>query len=184
MASFLAPLIDGLPARDLLRNQRTRLPLAAELEPAFDSKRRRRGLLGRMHFDRGAAMILAPCTSVHTFFMRFPIDVVFVCRSGRVVKVCANLRPWRISVAWRAFAAIELPAGAAAASGTQRGDLLQIEPRNSIPDLGAPQARPPERSGAVGPRERRRGGSAGAKPPGSKLDTSRISTPDETYVWS
>ena len=132
MASFLAPLIDGLGARYLLRNQRTQLPLAAELEPAFDSRRRRRGLLGRTQIDRGAAMILAPCASVHTFFMRFPIDVVFVCRRGSVVKVCAHLQPWRIAVAWRAYAAIELPAGVAAESGIERGDLLQLKPRDSM----------------------------------------------------
>jgi uncharacterized protein len=131
MASFLAPLIDALPGRYLLRNQRTRLPVATELEPAFDSRRRRRGLLGRTELDRGAAMILAPCASVHTFFMRFPIDVVFVCRSGCVLKVCTHLRPWRIAVAWRAFAAIELAAGAVTDSGTQRGDVLQLEPRNT-----------------------------------------------------
>jgi uncharacterized protein len=71
-------------------------------------------------------MIIAPCSSIHTFFMRFPIDVVFAGRDGRVVKVYHDLPAWRVGFAWKGFAVIELPAGTLRPSETRPGDLLQI----------------------------------------------------------
>ena len=63
------------------------------------------------------------------FFMRFPIDAVFLDARGRVVRVAANLRPWRLATAARgARDTLELPAGAAARAGTQAGDELVFEP--------------------------------------------------------
>ena len=67
-------------------------------------------------------MVIAPCNSVHMFFMRFPIDIVFVAKDGTVVKACPNVRPWRIALAWRAFAVIEGPVGLIERTGTQQGD--------------------------------------------------------------
>ena len=67
-------------------------------------------------------------SAIHTFFMRFAIDVAFVSRDGRVLEVRAAVKPWRISGAWRAFAVIELPAGALEQSDTRPGDLLQVTP--------------------------------------------------------
>ena len=78
-------------------------------------------------------MVLAPCAAVHTFFMRFPIDVVFVRRNGTVEKVVQNVKPWRIAFAPRAFAVIELAGGATAISGTKRGDRLRVESAESHP---------------------------------------------------
>jgi uncharacterized protein len=123
---FLNPLLDAPEARWILQNLRTGTVLARRLEPAFDSKTRRRGLLGRQSLPAGSAMIIAPCNSIHTCFMKFPIDVAFVTRDGRVVKVYREMRAWRPGFAWKAFAAIELPAGTLQASGTRAGDLLQI----------------------------------------------------------
>ena len=65
--------------------------------------------------DPDEALVIPHCTSVHTFGMRFAIDVVFVDRDWRVVKIVHRLRPWRISGARHAVAALELPAGAAEA---------------------------------------------------------------------
>lgn len=63
------------------------------------------------------------------FFMRFAIDAVFIDRSGRVVRVAADLPPWRLATAARgARDVIELPAGTAARTGTQAGDELVLEP--------------------------------------------------------
>ena len=62
------------------------------------------------------------------FFMRFPIDVVFAARDGRVLKAKEHVRPWRVAGAWGAYAAIELPVGAIAASGTRRGDYVELSP--------------------------------------------------------
>jgi uncharacterized membrane protein (UPF0127 family) len=126
--SFLAPLAADRARGWRLLNQRTARILAASLEPAFDSRTRRRGLLGRAALERDAALILAPCSSIHTFFMQFPIDVAFVARDGRVLHLRERMGPWRISGAVRAFAAVELEAGAIARTGTRCGDVLLIEP--------------------------------------------------------
>jgi uncharacterized membrane protein (UPF0127 family) len=93
---------------------------------AFESSSRRQGLLGRHGLQPGEALVLAPCSSVHTAFMRFPLDLVFLARDGRVVKTSAAVRPWRIRVAWRAFAVVELPAGIVGRSGTRHGDVVEL----------------------------------------------------------
>jgi hypothetical protein len=85
---------------------------------------RMRGLLGRDGLDPGGGMLIDASPSVHMFFMRFPLDVVFLDRDRKVVRVVANLRPWRVAGARRAAAALELPAGAAAAAGLEVGDIL------------------------------------------------------------
>ena len=79
-------------------------------------------------FPIDSALILAPCSSIHTLFMRFPIDVVFVASDGRVMRVFHALAPWRIGWTFRAFAAVELPAGTALRSGVRPGDKLRLEP--------------------------------------------------------
>jgi uncharacterized membrane protein (UPF0127 family) len=73
-----------------------------------------------------AAMIIAPCNAVHTIRMRFDIDIAFVSREGRVVKVRHAVKPWRMAAALGAFAAIELPAGALAQSETIPGDTIVV----------------------------------------------------------
>ena len=94
---------------------------------------RMRGLLGRDELEPGGGMLIDRAPSVHMFFMRFPIDVVFVDRDLKVVKVVERLRPWRIASARHAAAALELPAGAAAASGVDVGDILAIEDLSKYP---------------------------------------------------
>ena len=126
---FLTPLANHPDIRYALVNQRTASILATELEPAFRSAARRRGLLGRDALASGAALILAPCPAVHTCFMRFPIDIVFTGRAGDVLTVYESVRPWRAAWAWRGFAAIELAAGSVASSGTTAGDRLRLERR-------------------------------------------------------
>jgi uncharacterized membrane protein (UPF0127 family) len=100
--------------------------IASHVELAVDSESRRRGLLGRDRLDDGAALIIAPCNSIHTFFMRFAIDVVFVARDGRVLKTYAAVGPRRIAFRFGAFAVVELPAGAIAPSQTRAGDIVQL----------------------------------------------------------
>jgi uncharacterized membrane protein (UPF0127 family) len=86
------------------------------------------GLLGRAGLEPGEALLIEPCSSIHTAFMRFGIDVLYLDRAGEVVKAVANLRPFRLSAKWAgAHAVIELPSGAIAASGTQVGDRLTFE---------------------------------------------------------
>lgn len=88
---------------------------------------RARGLLGRSGLEPGDGMLIDAAPSVHMFFMRFPIDVVFLDRDWKVVRVVHGLRPWRVAAARRAVAALELPAGAAAEAGIEEGDVLSLE---------------------------------------------------------
>ena len=125
MRSFLNPLLDGAQGFTL-RNGRTGAIVASELQTAFDSATRRTGLLKHAAFEPGSALIIAPSNSVHTFFMRFPIDLAYVDRDGRIVKTRDTVRPWRLSGALRAFAVIELPAGQLSRTATVRGDLLAV----------------------------------------------------------
>jgi hypothetical protein len=87
------------------------------------------GLLGRRSLQPGEGLIIEPCKSVHTAFMRFAIDVVYFDRSWRVTKVVPALRPFRLSGALRAgHAVIELPSGTIEETGTQPGDRLELRP--------------------------------------------------------
>ncbi|MFH1057837.1 MAG: DUF192 domain-containing protein [Pseudomonadota bacterium] len=101
--------------------------VAGRVAPAHDLLPRIKGLLGRSGLDPDQGLWLAPCRQVHTLFMRFAIDVVFLDRRLRVVKVCRRLGPWRLSpLCWRAASALEMPAGAAAA--VREGDQLAFRP--------------------------------------------------------
>ena len=88
---------------------------------------RARGLLGRDGLGVGEGMLIDRAGSVHMFFMRFPIDVVFLDRDRKVVGVRRGLRPWQVAAARRAVAALELPAGAAAEAGIEEGDVLALQ---------------------------------------------------------
>ena len=118
----------------MLVNARTGAIVADHLLTAFDSASRRQGLLGRDSLPGGHALIIAPSNAVHTFFMRFPIDIVFVRRDGRVIKVRSAVVPRRLAAAIRGFAVVELPAGTLARSGTEPGDMLICRPANPSHD--------------------------------------------------
>ncbi|MHB9155985.1 MAG: DUF192 domain-containing protein [Endomicrobiales bacterium] len=82
-------------------------------------------LLGLMGRRTPQALFLSPCSGIHTFFMRFPIDAVFLDRAGRIVTVLPGLRPWRAALpALRARSVLELPAGAARRLSLKAGDIL------------------------------------------------------------
>jgi uncharacterized protein len=100
--------------------------LADNVEVANRAATRRKGLLGRTHLTAGEALWIVPCESVHTFFMRFPIDIVYLDRSRKVRKVRANVPPWRISVCFLAHSVIELATGSVLASRTTPGDQLDF----------------------------------------------------------
>ena len=88
--------------------------------------RRMRGLLGRRALPAGEGLLLMPAPSVHTAFMRFPIDVVFLDRKLEVVKVVEELRPWRLASARHARLTLELAAGEGSARGIEVGDTLKV----------------------------------------------------------
>ena len=123
---FLQPLLKRGEGTPMIRNTRTGLLVATELETAFDSSDRKKGLLGRDGLAPGQALIIAPTNLVHTFAMRFPIDILFVARNGRVIKVRNAVPRRRIAGAWGGFAVIESAAGQLEASGTRAGDLIEV----------------------------------------------------------
>jgi len=85
---------------------------------------RMKGLLGRHELPRGEGILLKPASSVHMAFMRFPIDAVFLDRDLRVVKIAADLKPWRAAGSRGAKAVLEIPAGEAERRGLSVGDRL------------------------------------------------------------
>ena len=125
-ASFFHAVLRDPGAKHTIRNSRNQRVLADEVVAAFDSTSRRVGLLKHEAMPTGSAMLIAPTNAVHTFFMRFPIDIAFVTREGKIVKACAAVRPWRIAAAWNAFGVIELPAGTLTSSDTVVGDVVTI----------------------------------------------------------
>jgi uncharacterized membrane protein (UPF0127 family) len=93
---------------------------------ADSALRRLRGLLGRKALDPGEGLLLKPAPSIHTFFMRFAIDAVFMDRELVVLKITPNLRPWRMAHCRRARAVLELPAGEALRRAVAPGDRLEV----------------------------------------------------------
>jgi uncharacterized protein len=92
------------------------------------------GLLMLPRLRKGQALVLAPCNSVHTLFMRYAIDVAFIDKQGRVMKLVAGVQPWRAASCWRAHAAVELAAGQARAHGLAAGVLLDPDFLYSLTD--------------------------------------------------
>lgn len=125
MATFLQPLLRHPDRQFALVLAESGALLVSRVTAAVDSETRRRGLLGRSSLD-DEALAIAPCNAVHTFFMKFAIDVVFVDRQGRVTRVAHAVRPWRITGALRGFAAIELAAGTAARTGLTAGQRVEL----------------------------------------------------------
>ena len=87
--------------------------------------KRARGLLGKKEFHRGQALVLDPCNSVHTFFMRFPIDLLFVSKDNKVVKAISRLAPFCLSpICLKSRFVIELPPDTIKLTLTSPGDQL------------------------------------------------------------
>jgi uncharacterized protein len=123
MSHFLADVLDATGACGL-QIERTGQWLVTNLELALDSKTRTRGLLGRDALPPGHGLVIAPSQGVHTFGMRFPIDIVFVRRDGRVVRCRSAVPPRRLALWLTAFAVVELAAGEATRAGVRKGDRV------------------------------------------------------------
>lgn len=109
-------------------NKSKNIILAEEAILAASLFKRMRGLLGKKELRLGEALILKPCNSVHTFFMHFAIDVLFVNRDNCVIKAISGLKPFRLTrIYYNAVFAIELSAGVIQSTSTCPGDLLSIE---------------------------------------------------------
>jgi hypothetical protein len=108
--------------------------LACLVEVADRGARRRKGLLGRDGLAPGEGLWIVPCEAVHTFGMRFAIDLVYLNRAKRIVKIRHCVPPGRISGCLTAHSVLELRAGSVAASQAAVGDQLAFEP--AIPSSG------------------------------------------------
>ncbi len=99
--------------------------LGREIGVADNPWTRFMGLMGKGSLPEGRGLHIVPCSSVHMFFMRIPLDVVYLDAGMRVVKTVPNLKPWRISFGAKgAKSVLELPAGTIQRSRTEPGDQL------------------------------------------------------------
>ncbi len=112
--------------RVLVRNKTRNTQLGDQVEVAGSGATRTKGLLGRKGLERGEGMWIIPCEAVHTFFMKFPIDLVYIDRNQRVKKVSKRVPAWRLSACLSAHSILELPAGTIQDSQTEAGDALEI----------------------------------------------------------
>ncbi len=88
---------------------------------------RGKGLIGRKSLPEGYGLVIRPCGSIHMFFMAIPLDVLHLDRDGRVLRVLAGIKPWRLGpVVLRGKSVVELPAGTAARTGTVAGDIIAV----------------------------------------------------------
>jgi uncharacterized membrane protein (UPF0127 family) len=110
-----------------VRNVTRDTVLAEGAEVADTSRKRRTGLLKHKSLPPGEGLWIAPCEAVHTFGMRFPIDVLFLSKRRQVLKVRREMVARRIAFCLRAHSVLELPAGTAAATGTEAGDQLEFD---------------------------------------------------------
>jgi uncharacterized protein len=111
----------------LVRNQTRNTVLARSADVADSSAKRRTGLLKHERLEPGEGLWIVPCESVHTFFMKFPIDLVYMDKRRKVKKVRHAVGPWRLSACLTAHSVLELPAGTVEQSGTLAGDELVVE---------------------------------------------------------
>ncbi len=89
---------------------------------------RAKGLLGRSDLAQGCGLVITHCNSIHMFFMKFSIDVMFIDASGVVVGVVNAIKPGALSpIFWRADKAIELPVGTIEKTKTKTGDIVEIK---------------------------------------------------------
>jgi uncharacterized protein len=110
-----------------VRNETRKTVLAEAAELADTSAKRRTGLLKHTGLKAGEGLWIVPCESVHTFFMKFPIDLVYLDKKRKVRKVRHAVPAWRLSACLAAHSVLELPAGTVERTGTAVGDDLSVE---------------------------------------------------------
>lgn len=116
------------PSRIRIQNLTRKTELASSVEVADTAAARNKGLLGRSDLPPGGGLWIVPCKSVHTFFMKFAIDLVYIDRDKKVKKIRSNVGPWRLSACFSAHSILELAAGTAIRAQIQRGDQLEFSP--------------------------------------------------------
>ena len=109
----------------ILLNEHKKTILASRCYSANSFFSRLKGLMGEKSLPEGTGLIITPCNSIHMFFMKFPLDAVFIDKNSRVIHIIENLRPWKVSrLIVKARSVIELPQGTVSRTGTSLGDVL------------------------------------------------------------
>lgn len=109
-----------------ISNHTRKVVLASSVDVADRGSKRRKGLLGRASLSREEGLWIVPCEAVHTFGMRFAIDLVYLDRARRVKKVRSDVRPSRLSACLSAHSVLELAPGTIRRTGTAPGDTLEF----------------------------------------------------------
>ncbi len=109
-------------------NTTRQIELADRVELAGSGAKRSKGLLGRTGLGPGEGMWIVPCEAVHTFWMKFALDLVYLDRQHHVAKIKRNVPPWRLSACLTAHSVIEFAAGSIRESDVQPGDKLEFLP--------------------------------------------------------
>ncbi len=99
--------------KDLAELEGSRELLLENVQQTESWRERSRGLLGQPALEKNEGLLITPCNSVHTFGMRYPLDIVYLDKKMRIVKINRSLSPWRLSISLRAAMVLELAAGRA-----------------------------------------------------------------------
>jgi uncharacterized protein len=90
------------------------------------------GLLDRVSLLKGEALVINPCNSIHMFFMKFSIDVLYLDKNNRIIKIVTDLKPWRLSQALFAQKVVELESGTIAQMRIKCGDIVKIQENSTV----------------------------------------------------
>jgi uncharacterized protein len=110
-----------------VRNTTRGTSIGSDINSAESSSERRVGLLKHRKLDEGSGLWIVPCEAVHTFFMKFAIDLIYLDRKHIVQATRRAVPPWRLSMCLRAHSILELPPGTIDRTNTQKGDQLVLE---------------------------------------------------------
>ena len=109
--------------------------IADKVEVAASFWSRGKGLIGRKSLAEGYGLVIRPCGSIHMFFMSIPLDVLHVDKDGRIVKILHEIKPWRVGpIVFKSKWVVELPAGTARRTGTEEGDVVAVNSRQTAAD--------------------------------------------------
>lgn len=115
MSGVLNPWRSGMNEKVKLIQESSNEVVIEDLEFGVCYFSRLRGLMFRQDLPPGKGLIMIPCSSIHTFFMRFPIDLVMIAKTGEVLKVAQNVKPWKMILGEpQTYAILEVKAGGAA----------------------------------------------------------------------
>jgi uncharacterized membrane protein (UPF0127 family) len=104
-------------------------PLADRVRVARSLWSRTRGLLGTRELPKGEGLLIEPCNAIHSFWMQYAFDALFLKRDGEIVHAISRMRPQRMSrPVFSAHSVLELPAGTIEATATRTGDRVRVEP--------------------------------------------------------